>query len=219
MTARSLRFSRMIVALTGFMGCGKSSVGRELSLLLSSPCIDLDKYIERKAGRRIPDIFAESGESAFRDLESEALKEVVLGLGGSHSETSCSAGPPPSKLGSPPLTMPRAARFPNGNLQGPNNQIGPKYLIISLGGGTILRPENAALIKERCTCVYLRATVETLRLHLGGEQSQRPLLRSGGFEALLTERAPLYTAAADFIIDIDNLSPMQVAGIIANLIT
>jgi shikimate kinase len=203
----------MIVALTGFMGCGKSSVGRELSLLLSAPCIDLDKYIERKAGRRIPDIFAESGETAFRDLESEALYEVITGLGGFHSETSCSAGPPPSKLGSPPLTMPRVARFPNGNLQGPKN------LIVSLGGGTILRPENAALIKERCTCIFLRATVETLRLHLGGEQSQRPLLRSGGFEALLAERAPLYTAAADFIIDIDNLSPMQVAGIIANLIT
>ena len=206
MTARSLRFSRMIVALTGFMGCGKSSVGRELSLLLSSPCIDLDKYIERKAGRRIPDIFAESGESAFRDIESEALKEVVLGLGDSHSETSCSAGPSPSKL----LGGPKD--FFEGGLPTRKN------LILSLGGGTILRPENAALIKERCTCVFLRATVETLRLHLGGEQSQRPLLKGGGFEALLEERTPVYTAAADYIIDIDGLSPMQVAGIIANLI-
>ena len=208
MTERSLRFSRMIVALTGFMGCGKSSVGRELSLLLSSPCIDLDKYIERKAARRIPDIFAESGESAFRDLESEALAEL---LSGKSPLEKCATlgnirGGDPSSLGGGPKD------FFEGGLPTRKN------LILSLGGGTILRPENAALIKERCTCVFLRATVETLRLHLGGEQSQRPLLKDGGFEALLEERTPLYTAAADYIIDIDGLSPMQVAGIIANLI-
>ena len=75
------------------------------------------------------------------------------------------------------------------------------------------------MIKEKCTCFFLRATVDTLKLHLSGEQSQRPLLRGGGFEALLTERTPLYTAAADYIIDIDELSPMQTAGVIANLIS
>lgn len=177
MTTRTLPFSRMTVALTGFMGCGKSSVGRELSMLLGIPLVDLDKYIVDKAGKSIPDIFAESGEQGFRDIETEALKEV-LGTGGN-----------------------------------------TRSLILSLGGGTILRPENAALIKERCKCFFLRASEETLRLHLGGEQSQRPLLKSGGFSALLQERTPLYTAAADFIIDIDRLSPMQVAGIIANLIS
>ena len=94
-----------------------------------------------------------------------------------------------------------------------------KGFILSLGGGAILRPENAALIREHCTCIFLRATPETLRLRLGGEQSQRPLLTGGGFEALLQERTPLYTAAADFIIDTDTLTPMQIAGIIANLIS
>ena len=173
MTTRTLPCSRMVIALTGFMGCGKSSVGKELSVLLRMPLIDLDKYIVDKAGKSIADIFAEQGEKAFRDLESEALKEVL-----------------------------------------DNNRF-----ILSLGGGTILRPENAAMIKEHCTCVFLRATVETLRLHLGGDQSHRPLLKDGGFEAMLAERTPLYTTAADFIIDIDNISPMQTAGIIANLIT
>ena len=163
----------MIVALTGFMGCGKSSVGRELSTLLSIPVVDLDQYIVERAGKSIPDIFAERGEQGFRDLESEMLKEVL-----------------------------------------DNDRF-----ILSLGGGTILREENAALIKQRCKCFFLRASVETLKLHLGGEQSNRPLLRSGGFEALLQERTPRYTAAADFIIDIDNLTPMQIAGIIANLIS
>ena len=196
--------------LVGFMGCGKSSVGRELSLLLSAPCIDLDKYIERKAGRRIPDIFAESGETAFRDLESEALKEVLSGRYplGNRATLGIVRGGDPSLLGGGPAE------------QDVSEGASPaRNLIVSLGGGTILRPENAALVKEHCTCIFLRATVGTLKLHLGGEQSQRPLLRSGGFEALLAERTPLYAAAADFIIDIDNLSPMQVAGIIANLIS
>jgi shikimate kinase len=88
-----------------------------------------------------------------------------------------------------------------------------------LGGGTIIRPENVAILKEHCKVFFLRADVETLKLHLQGEQSQRPLLRSGGFEALLLERTPLYTAAADYIIDTDSLSPMQIAGVIANLVT
>ena len=82
-----------------------------------------------------------------------------------------------------------------------------------------MRAENAALIKEHCKCFFLRASEETLRMHLGGEQSQRPLLKGGGFEALLEERKPLYAAAADITIDIDTLTPMQIAGIIANLLS
>ena len=113
--------------------------------------------------------------------------------------------------------LPRVAQFQKGNL--PETQAIPESFILSLGGGTIIRLENVAMIKERCRVFFLRATVETLKKHLGGEQSQRPLLRSGGFEALLQERAPLYAAAADFTIDTDRLSPMQIAGIIANLVT
>ena len=68
----------MIIALTGFMGCGKSSVGRELSTLLGLPVVDLDQDIVRRAGRSIADIFAEDGESFFRDLETDSLKEVLI---------------------------------------------------------------------------------------------------------------------------------------------
>ena len=206
----------MIVALTGFMGCGKSSVGRELSTLLGIPVVDLDQYIVERAGKSIPDIFAESGEAGFRDLESAALAELIV-PGGSPSETSCCAGPLPSDDGPLPLMMPRVAQFQSGNL--PETQTKQESFILSLGGGTIVRPENVAMIKEKCRVFFLRATVETLKKHLGGEQSQRPLLKSGGFEALLQERAPLYAAAADYIIDTDYLSPMQIAGVIANLVT
>ena len=79
----------MIISLTGFMGCGKSSVGRELSRLLCCPFMDLDDVIEERAGRTIPEIFATDGEVVFRQMELEALQEtsvaegmLVLALGG-----------------------------------------------------------------------------------------------------------------------------------------
>lgn len=79
----------MIICLTGFMGSGKSSVGRELQKLLHLEFVDLDIYIEQKSGRRIPDIFRQDGEKAFRKMELQALADVlgskdkiVLSLGG-----------------------------------------------------------------------------------------------------------------------------------------
>ena len=208
MTERTLPFSRMIVALTGFMGCGKSSVGRELSTLLGIPVVDLDRYIEERAGMSIPDIFAQSGEKAFRDLETTALKELLFG--GSALRNVLRT--PPKRAWVPPSYVAEGGTV--------SEDTSPELsFILSLGGGAILRPENAALIREHCTCIFLRATPETLRLRLGGEQSQRPQLKGGGFEALLQERTPVYSAAADFIIDTDTLSPMQIAGIIANLIS
>lgn len=78
----------MIIALTGFMGCGKSSVGRVLSQKKALPFVDLDEYIERQSGRSIGEIFSSDGEAGFRQLELEYLKELlssfdgVLSLGG-----------------------------------------------------------------------------------------------------------------------------------------
>ena len=67
----------MILSLTGFMGCGKSSVGRRLSELLCCPFMDLDEMIETEAGKSIPDIFAEIGESGFRQMEHRVLDRAV----------------------------------------------------------------------------------------------------------------------------------------------
>ena len=67
----------MIVSLIGFMGCGKSSVGRRLSELLYCPFMDLDAVIEQKVDRTIPEIFATDGEAAFRQLESDALNDII----------------------------------------------------------------------------------------------------------------------------------------------
>ena len=77
----------MIVSLTGFMGCGKSSVGRILSELLCCPFVDLDDAISERAGRSIPEIFAAEGESYFRELERETLADIIR----SHSSDDSSA--------------------------------------------------------------------------------------------------------------------------------
>ena len=52
----------MIISITGFMGCGKSSVGKRLSELLCCRFMDLDEVIVEREGRSIPEIFAEDGE-------------------------------------------------------------------------------------------------------------------------------------------------------------
>ena len=67
----------MLVALTGFMGCGKSTVGRLLADALGCPFIDLDEAIVKKAGRPIPAIFEADGERGFRRMEKQVLEQTV----------------------------------------------------------------------------------------------------------------------------------------------
>lgn len=66
------------IILVGFMGCGKSSVGRNLAKKLDYELIDTDKYIEEKEGRSISTIFAKEGEAFFRELETEVLGELAM---------------------------------------------------------------------------------------------------------------------------------------------
>lgn len=76
------------IALTGFMGCGKSSLGRRLAESLGREFFDTDQVVEQHSGRTVTELFAAAGEAAFRQLEHEALREVlqrpaaVLALGG-----------------------------------------------------------------------------------------------------------------------------------------
>ena len=58
--------------LCGFMGSGKTTVGRRLAKILERPFLDIDAYIEEKQGMTITDIFAQQGEEAFRRMEREA---------------------------------------------------------------------------------------------------------------------------------------------------
>ena len=74
--------------LVGFMGAGKSTIGRRLAKRLGFAFVDLDRRIEVRAGRKIAAIFQEQGEAAFRELELEesravaSLTRVVVATGG-----------------------------------------------------------------------------------------------------------------------------------------
>jgi shikimate kinase len=66
----------MRIYLIGYMGCGKTSLGKKLAEKLGLSFIDLDKYIEERNYKTVPQLFAEFGEDEFRKRESHALQEV-----------------------------------------------------------------------------------------------------------------------------------------------
>jgi shikimate kinase len=74
--------------ITGFMGCGKSTVAPRLAGLLGYGCVDIDESVEHEAGKTVSEIFATRGEREFRLLERRALlatgkmDRVVVSLGG-----------------------------------------------------------------------------------------------------------------------------------------
>ena len=65
------------IALIGFMGTGKTAVGKALAEKLEKEFIELDALIEQEAGKTIPEIFKQDGEIAFRELEIEIVKQVA----------------------------------------------------------------------------------------------------------------------------------------------
>lgn len=67
------------VAIVGYMGSGKTTVGRVLARRLGWEFVDLDRRISENAGLTIPEIFAEHGEGHFRDLEHLALRDALAG--------------------------------------------------------------------------------------------------------------------------------------------
>jgi shikimate kinase len=66
------------IFLTGFMGAGKTSVGKQLAKRLDIPVVDTDQLLEQKIGKSINEIFAKEGESTFRKYERELLKTLPL---------------------------------------------------------------------------------------------------------------------------------------------
>ena len=186
----------MIIALTGFMGCGKSSVGRELSKLLCCPFMDLDDVIEERSGRRIPEIFATDGEAEFRRMEKYALElvfntqEIMQNSGHVHlANTSHDQADTPD----PSVTV---------------------SAVVALGGGTVMTKECAEMVHEKTLCIYLRASIETLVSHLEGESSGRPILQGNlrqRIEDLMARRSSTYENTAHIIIDTDGRSISDIA--------
>ncbi len=83
-----IRYRMENIVLIGMPGCGKSTIGAALAEHLSRPFVDIDQEIEKAAGKTIPAIFAEDGEAAFRQLETQILRHfgqesgLVIATGG-----------------------------------------------------------------------------------------------------------------------------------------
>ena len=157
----------MMITLTGFMGSGKSTVGARVADALGCLFLDLDDLVVKKAGKSIPDIFAQDGEAAFRALEARVLRQTV-------------------------------------------EKYAESTMVLALGGGAVTTPASASLLHEKTVCIYLRATLDTLRQRLEGETAGRPLADEA-MAARLAERAPLYEKTAHVVIDTDGLTPDEVA--------
>ena len=65
------------IILCGFMGSGKTSVGRRLAKLLDREFCDLDRFVEERAGMTVSQIFAQFGEEGFREREAQAVEEIA----------------------------------------------------------------------------------------------------------------------------------------------
>lgn len=68
----------MKIFLIGYMGCGKSRMGKKLAAKLDRPFIDLDELIQTKQQATIPEIFAAKGESGFREIERDTLQKSAI---------------------------------------------------------------------------------------------------------------------------------------------
>jgi len=157
------------ISLIGFMGSGKSSVGKEISKLLPGmEFIDLDDYIEAMTGMSIPEIFEKQGEAAFRAMEQEALENIFM-----------------------------------------TNELTGEDCILSLGGGTVTTEACRRMIRRNTTCLYLKASVDTLVHNLETWPGDRPMLKTGKdlrsrVEELMASRSKLYESTAHHVIDVDS---------------
>jgi shikimate kinase len=138
------------VYLVGFMGSGKTTVGRRLAARLGVPFVDLDEAFEAMAGETIRQTFEMRGEAWFRGREAELLRGT--------------------------------ADLP--------------AVVVALGGGTFVFPENAAFIRRHGVSVFLDVPFESLARRLQGKTADRPLFQSEGEALRLYEaRRPFYTMA------------------------
>ncbi len=206
------------ISLIGFMGCGKSSVGKELaSLLPDCRLIDLDTYIEEKQGKNIPEIFNEYGEAAFRRMEREALEEIfsdpdrpraILSLGGGtvtseqcrqlvRQHTDC-------------FYLRATTDTLLSNLEG-HSEGRPMLSSVQPARFDKLsdRPENHTMVAE----LVVRLGSPTVEAPSTEASSEREVLRHR-IESLMQTRSPQYIATAHHIIDIDGQTFAQIAALI-----
>lgn len=179
------------ISLIGFMGCGKSSVGKILaSLLPDCHLIDLDTYIEEKQGKIIPEIFNEYGEAAFRRMEREALEEIFSDPDRPRAILS---------LGGGTVTSGQCRQLIRRHTDCFYLRATTDTLLSNLEGHSEGRPMLNPTQPVEAPSTEVSSEREALRHRI---------------ESLMQTRSPQYIATAHHIIDIDGLSFAQIAEII-----
>ena len=151
--------------------------------MLCCSFMDLDDVIVERAGRSIPEIFATDGEAVFRQMEHDALQDIIA----SAERHSIPEAPSHLSMGPSPYAVntPKIDRFPgtpgvrkclfHTNASQP---IENTTIVLALGGGAVMQEECERMVHEGTVCIYLKASVETLLRHLEGEAAGRPLLNN-----------------------------------------
>lgn len=179
------------ISLIGFMGCGKSSVGKILATLLPEcRLIDLDTYIEEKQGKNIPEIFNEYGEAAFRRMEREALEEIFSDKSRPRAILS---------LGGGTVTSEQCRQLIRQHTDCFYLRATTGTLLANLEGHSEGRP--------------MLSSVQPAEAQSTETSSEREALRHR-IESLMQTRSPQYLATANHIIDIDGLTFAQIAALI-----
>ena len=173
------------------MGCGKSSVGKELaSLLPDCRLIDLDTYIEKKQGKNIPEIFNEYGEAAFRRMEREVLEEIFSDPDRPRAILS---------LGGGTVTSDECRQLVRQHTDCFYLRATTGTLLDNLEGHSDGRPMLSSAQPVEATSTEASSEREALRHRI---------------ESLMQTRSPQYIATAHHIIDIDGLTFAQIAALI-----
>lgn len=168
----------MLIALTGFMGSGKSSVGRIVADTLGCPFMDLDEIIEKSEGRGIPEIFSADGEEGFRRLEAKCLRSTI---------SKYSASTAVLALGGGTVTIPGATSLLQEKTLCIYLKAAPETLASRLEGNTSSRP----LLQEG-------KLIENIRERLSGREK---LYREAAHIVLETDGLSPEEIADEIIID------------------
>lgn len=159
------KYGKRNIVLCGFMGSGKTTVGRKLARLTGLEFIDADQYLEAQEGRKISEIFAAEGEAYFRDRESAYIRELAQRDG----------------------------------------------IVLSLGGGAVLRPENVAAVRETGLLIHLDTPFFRILKNLSYSNT-RPLLDKPDKQAetrrLYNARKGIYHRAADLSVRSPKISEL-----------
>lgn len=178
------------IILTGFMGSGKTVVGKWLARRLGWRLMDTDEMIERKAGRTIAQIFKRQGEKKFRQMETAVLKDLAKGARAGKGKEE------------------RKKKYKS-NIDLRNRE----GIVLATGGGIVLKAENRKMLKKLGLVVWLGARPEVIIKRVAG-QTGRPLLnvpdKYAKIKNLLKARQKAYRAAADIRIDTTKMTVAQV---------